>query len=76
MRVPHCPAACWPQAEQRIAKFSVVLTHRSDYHSQRFDPLLRGRTEQFGGWRDSPTPVESECHNVKTFLGLNHYSVG
>jgi hypothetical protein len=30
------------QAEQRIAKFLVVLTHGSDGHSQRFDPRLKG----------------------------------
>ncbi len=43
--VLHCPAGL--QVEQRIAKFSVVPTHRSVCHSQNLDPLLRGQTDQF-----------------------------
>jgi hypothetical protein len=37
--VLSCPAV--PQAEQRIAKFPVVLTHGSECHRQRLDTLLR-----------------------------------
>jgi hypothetical protein len=56
-----------PQAEQRIVKFSVVLTHRSDSHSQCFHSLLRGQIEWFGGGRNSLTPVGMEYHNIKMF---------
>jgi hypothetical protein len=45
--VLKCPAG--PLAEQIIGKFSVVATHVSECHGQPFHPLLRGRTEWFGG---------------------------
>jgi hypothetical protein len=38
-----------PQEEQRITNFSVVPTHESECNSQHLEPLLRGRTEWFGG---------------------------
>jgi hypothetical protein len=47
----------------------------SDCHSERLDPLLRGRTKQFGGVRqNNPCGVEwSQNENV---CGANRYSVG
>jgi hypothetical protein len=39
------PPPC--RAEQRICR----IVHGSDCHSQCLDPLLRGRTERFGGGR-------------------------
>ncbi len=64
--VLRCPASS--QAEQRIAKFSVVLTHGSECHSQHFDPLLRGRTERFGVAGKSD-PIGVGLSQMKMFLG-------
>ncbi len=56
------------QAGADIAKFSVVLTHGSDCHSQRFNPLLV--VEQRGlGMAGQSHPYRSDCHRMKTFLG-------
>jgi hypothetical protein len=41
----------------------------SNCHSQHLDPLLRGQTKRFGGGSDSQTPVGSDCHRMKTFVG-------
>ncbi len=62
-RRPNCPLNRW--AKQRIG----WIVHGSDCHSQCLDPLLRGRTERFGGWSDYPTPVGSDCLNMLTFVG-------
>ncbi len=54
----NCPLTC--QAKQRMGR----IVRGSDRHSQRLEPLLRGRTEWFG-WG----PVGSDCLNMKTFVG-------
>jgi hypothetical protein len=51
-----------PASQAELRKGRII--RRPDCQSERFDPLLRGRTERFGGWLDSPTPVGSECHNM------------
>jgi hypothetical protein len=45
-----------PQAEQRIAKFFVVLTHWLECQSQpMFQPTFEGSNWAVLGWSDSPT---------------------
>ncbi len=41
----------------------------SDCHSQRLDPLLRGRTERFGCGRTVWPLRGTNCLNMKTFVG-------
>ncbi len=57
-----------PQTEQRMGR----IVRGSDCHSQLLDPLLRGRTERFGGGR-TVQPLWGWIVNV---CGANHYSVG
>ncbi len=45
------------------------IVRGSDCYSQRLDPFLRGQTERFWVWSDCPTPVGSDCLNMKTFVG-------
>ncbi len=68
-----------PQAEQRIAKFSAVSTHRLDCHSQCFDPLLRGWTEHLGGgWTVQPLWGQSVTIWKRSWVKLlqSSYSAG
>ncbi len=44
-------------------------------NSKRFDPLLRGRTERFGGWLDSLTPMGLESQQNENVLGSICYTV-
>jgi hypothetical protein len=62
-RRPNCPLT--RRAKQRIGR----IVRESDCHSQRLDPPLRGRTEAVWMWSDCPTPVGSDCLNMKMFVG-------
>ncbi len=67
-RLPHF-------VEQRIAKFSVVQTHKLDCHSQRFDPLMRGRLSDLE-LAEQYDPYGVGVSQYENFLGSIHYSVG
>jgi hypothetical protein len=66
-RRPNCPLT--RQAKQRMGR----IVRGSDCHSQRKDPLLRGRTERLVGLSDPCGVGLSQYENI---CGANRYSVG
>ncbi len=70
--VCHCPnRPLTRQAKQRMGQ----IVRGSDCHSQRLDPLLRGRTERFGVVRLSD-PCGVRLSQYVNICGANRYSVG
>jgi hypothetical protein len=61
--------------EQRVAKFSIVMTHELECHRQYFDPLLGVKLSSLGVARQSD-PCGVRLSQNENVLGLNHYLGG
>ncbi len=57
-RGPNCPLPPPGGAEKWVR-----LSQRT------FSPTFKGSNRTVWGWSDSPTPVGSDCHKMKTFVG-------
>ncbi len=69
------PSACPSpshQAEQRMGR----IIRGSDCHSEPLDPLLRGRTERFGGGLGQSDPCRVGLSQYVNVCGTKRYSVG